>query len=195
MADDGTLHRVRRGLVTPEDARVWRAVVKDVAPLPGRSVDAALPSEPPAAPPPPPDRPSAPPRAADPLAAPAGRQQALPAMRPGLSAGVDKRTAQRLTRGEMAIDGRLDLHGLTQDAAHAQLIGFVLRAHESGRRCLLVITGKGRDGGGVLRAQVPRWLNQSPLRERLVGFSCARPQHGGDGALYLLVKRRRPAEG
>ena len=91
----------------------------------------------------------------------------------------------------MAIDGRIDLHGMTQDAAHAALTGFIAHSHEAGRRCVLVITGKGRAGGGVLRAQVPRWLNQGPLRERILGFSYARPQHGGDGALYVLIRRRR----
>jgi len=91
----------------------------------------------------------------------------------------------------MEIDGRLDLHGMTQEAAHAALNGFVLRAYDSGRRCLLVITGKGRLGSGVLRAEVPRWLNQTPLRERVLGFSYAKARHGGEGALYVLVKRRR----
>jgi len=97
-----------------------------------------------------------------------------------------------MKRGEMEIDGRLDLHGMTQDVAHATLLAFVTRAYDSGRRCLLVITGKGnREGTGVLRANVPRWLNQSPCRERILGFSHARPQHGGEGALYVLIKRRR----
>ena len=54
-----------------------------------------------------------------------------------------------------------------------------------------MVTGKGMQGAGVLKAQVPRWLNQSPLRERIIGFSLARPHHGGDGALYVLIRRRR----
>jgi DNA-nicking Smr family endonuclease len=92
----------------------------------------------------------------------------------------------------MDLDGRLDLHGLSQDAAHGALIGFVRHGYDSGRRCLLVITGKGlREGSGVLRHQVPRWLNQTPLREMILGFSHARPHHGGDGALYVLIRRRR----
>ena len=91
----------------------------------------------------------------------------------------------------MAIDQRLDLHGMTQDSAHAALSTTIGRAFDTGRRCLLVITGKGHGGEGVLRRQVPRWLNQPPLRERILSFAAARPQHGGDGALYILIKRRR----
>jgi DNA-nicking Smr family endonuclease len=104
---------------------------------------------------------------------------------------VDKRTAERMRRGEMVLDGRLDLHGMTQDSAHGALTAFVHRAYDSGRRCLLVITGKGAGGGGVLKGQVPRWLNQAPLRPLILGFSHARPQHGGEGALYVLIKRKR----
>ncbi|MBC7908642.1 MAG: Smr/MutS family protein, partial [Rhodospirillaceae bacterium] len=104
----------------------------------------------------------------------------------------DKRSAERMKKGEMEIDARLDLHGMTQDSAHAHLLAFIARAYDSGRRCVLVITGKGnREGTGVLRANTPRWLNQSPCRERILGFSFAKPQHGGEGALYVLIKRRR----
>lgn len=115
----------------------------------------------------------------------------LPELEHGAIIGVDKRTAERMKHGDMVIDGRIDLHGMTQDAAHASLLAFIARAFDGGRRCVLVITGKGREGGGILRSQVPRWLNQTPLRERILSFSYAKPQHGGDGALYVLVKRRR----
>ena len=91
----------------------------------------------------------------------------------------------------MEIDGRLDLHGMTQDAAHAALNGFVLRAYDAGRRCLLVITGKGQAGGGVLKTEGPRWLNLPVLRSKILGFSYAQPKDGGDGALYVLLKRHR----
>lgn len=187
MTRDLPGHRVRRRAVTPDEARIWRSVVRDVAPLPGR---VAAPAE--TEPPEPARDPVAvapAPRPAPPAVAPP--PAALPALQHGRSPGVDKRTAERLSKGEMAIDAVLDLHGLTQDTAHSQLVGFVGRAYKSGRRCLLVITGKGRDGGGVLRGQVPRWLNQPGLRERILSFSYARPQHGGEGALYVLVRRRR----
>jgi len=182
-------HRPRRRMVTPDEARIWRAVVQDVAPLPGKEVvpedegEAAAAPEAPARPVPPlfVPEPAPPPRPNRPL----------PDLRAGVTPGLDRRSAERMKKGEMVIDAALDLHGMTQDAAHGALLSFVARAYESGRRCLLVITGKGKQGPGVLRAQVPRWLNQSPLRERVLGFSQARPQHGGDGALYVLVKRQR----
>lgn len=179
----------RRRVLSPDEVRIWRAVAGTVTPLPGRELpeDQDPPPEPEAdtsAPRPPPPllpRPAAPPV-----------QRVLPPLSSGNTPGLDKRSAERMKRGEMEIDGRLDLHGMTQDTAHAALVGFVARAYDSGRRCLLVITGKGyREGTGVLRANVPRWLNQSPCRERILGFSTARPQHGGEGALYVLIKRRR----
>ncbi len=187
MTRDLPGHRVRRRAVTPDEARIWRAVVRDVAPLPGRGVEDPEPPPPEATRPPAPPPPAPPPA---PRAAPVQPAE-LPALQHGRASGMDKRTAERLKKGEMVIDATLDLHGLTQDTAHAQLLGFVGRAYESGRRCLLVITGKGQGGGGVLRGQVPRWLNQSGLRERIIGFSFAKPQHGGEGALYVLVRRRR----
>lgn len=182
-------HRPRRRTVTPDEARIWRAVVQDVAPLPGKDVVAEDEAETVPAPEPPP-RP-APPLFKPEPAPPPRPNRPLPDLRAGVTPGLDRRSAERMKKGEMVIDAALDLHGMTQDAAHGALSSFVARAYETGRRCLLVITGKGKQGPGVLRAQVPRWLNQSPLRERILGFSQARPQHGGDGAFYVLVKRQR----
>ena len=113
---------------------------------------------------------------------------------PFVSAGVDKRTATRLKRGKMAIDGRIDLHGLTQEEAYRALTSFLAGAQESGRRCVLVITGKGlRPDGriGVIRASVPRWLNQPPNRQRILEVTPAAPRDGGEGALYVLLRRKR----
>lgn len=182
----GADHRPRRRVVTPDEARVWKAVVRDVAPLPGRAVEepedvAAVP----------PLVETASPVVVD-IAPPSPRpRHPLPELSHGRTVDLDKRTAARMKGGDMPIDGRIDLHGMTQDAAHGALTAFIAHSFDAGRRCVLVITGKGREGGGVLRAQVPRWLNQSPLRERILGFSYARPHHGGDGALYVLVRRRR----
>jgi DNA-nicking Smr family endonuclease len=113
----------------------------------------------------------------------------------GRATGLDRRSAERLRRGQLPIDGRLDLHGLTQREAAERLAEFIAGGEAAGKRCLLVITGKGlaRDGGGILREQVPRWLNQPPNRPRVLAFDYARPQHGGMGALYVLLKRRREA--
>ena len=116
-----------------------------------------------------------------------------PALAPGRSAGVDKRLAERLKRGQLAIESVLDLHGQTQDEAHRQLDAFLAAAAHAGRRCVLVITGKGawREAAGVLREMVPRWLNEAPNRARVLAIAHAQPRHGGAGALYVLLKRRR----
>ena len=125
----------------------------------------------------------------------AGRRSTIP--------GVDRRTADRLRQGRRPVEGRLDLHGMTQEAAHAALRRFVAAAVRDGKRCVLVITGKGssrRDDegsvmpvrtGGILREAVPRWLADPGLRPHIVALHPAAPQHGGDGALYLLLRRRR----
>ncbi len=115
---------------------------------------------------------------------------------------VDKATAQRFRRGDLPIDARLDLHGMTQERAHDALVEFLLRAQDRGARCVLVITGKGslysgtgpelqRHDRGVLKRAVPRWLNAPPLRPIILAISEAQPRHGGSGALYILLKRQR----
>lgn len=116
-----------------------------------------------------------------------------PVLSHGETAGVDGRTAGRLRRGKLPIEATLDLHGHRQDDAHRALIAFVGSHHAAGRRCLLVVTGKGLRGesGGVLRQKVPLWLNAPPLRDKVLAFDFARPEHGGSGALYLLLRRKR----
>ncbi|ACJ00250.1 Smr/MutS family protein [Rhodospirillum centenum] len=116
----------------------------------------------------------------------------------GNRGGIDKRTDEKVRRGRLPIDGRIDLHGLTQSEAHDALAGFVRRAHGSGRRLLLVITGKGGPGygedgrdRGVLRSAVPRWLNEASLRPLVLAVHHAQPQHGGQGAFYVYLRRRR----
>ncbi len=110
-----------------------------------------------------------------------------------LRVGLDRRTAERLRRGKMKIDGRLDLHGLKQDEAHETLVRFLQNGYERGHRCVLVITGKGRSAGseGVLKRRVPEWLTMAPLRDVILQTTPARPQDGGEGALYVLLRRRR----
>ncbi|HZS83098.1 MAG TPA: Smr/MutS family protein [Stellaceae bacterium] len=114
--------------------------------------------------------------------------------------GLDKASAERLKRGRYPIEARLDLHGMTQDEAHRALIAFIAEAAAAGLRCVLVITGKGlrrlgeaeaAGDSGILRQSVPRWLNEAPSRARILAFSAARPQHGGGGALYILLRRQR----
>jgi DNA-nicking Smr family endonuclease len=110
--------------------------------------------------------------------------------------GMDRRTADRFRKGKMDIDGRLDLHGMYQDAAHAALNDFIVASAAMGRRKVLVITGRGsREGTGVLRERLPQWLNQAPCRDHVVSFTGARPQHGRDGAFYVLLRRKRDRDG
>jgi DNA-nicking Smr family endonuclease len=111
--------------------------------------------------------------------------------KPGQFADIDKRTAERFRRGELAIDAKLDLHGLTQAEAHRRLDGFVVRAAAAGTRMLLVITGKGERGTGVLRDGVPRWLAEPGLRPHVLAIAHAQPKHGGGGALYVLLRKQR----
>ena len=166
-----------------DERSLWRAAMRDVAPLGKRAapdVDAPAPA-------PPPPRPKAL-RAAQ---RPPGAKK-LPDLAHDAAPGLDRRNAERLRRGELHIEARLDLHGMTQDEAHGALDDFLARSHQAGKRCVLVITGKGGVGrGGILRAAVPRWLNEAPNRARLLAFAAAQPKHGGAGALYLLLKRRR----
>ncbi|MBT5050537.1 MAG: DNA mismatch repair protein MutS [Rhodospirillaceae bacterium] len=117
----------------------------------------------------------------------------LPALKPGASADVDTRTLTRFKRGQMRPEGRLDLHGMVQTEAHRALNSYVAQAQSSGLRCIIVITGKGRvsEGGGVLRNQVPQWLNSPALRPLILAFTPAQPRDGGDGALYVLLRRKR----
>jgi DNA-nicking Smr family endonuclease len=183
----------RRRVVTADEVRVWKAVIADAKPLPGRIPpadplpDAASQPEPVPSPPPPPGNPPTRPSAHPPAPPRTGHAE----LHHGKAPGLDRRSADRLKRGEMEIEADIDLHGLTQDMAHARLLAFIQRAWVAQRRCVLVVTGKGSQGHGILRAQVPRWLNQSPLRERILGFSYAQPRHGGDGALYVLIRRQR----
>lgn len=149
-----------------------------------------------------------------------GRKPATPSQNPTKSAfpaaladhvagrtpGLDKRSALRLRRGKTEIDGRIDLHGMTQAEARSALTAFVTGGYRHGRRCLLVITGKGRRSRdhpdrpwtsdhaaepGVIRRMVPHWLEQAPLAGCVLAYSPAQPRDGGGGALYVLLKRQR----
>lgn len=118
--------------------------------------------------------------------------------------GLDKRSAERLRKGKMEIDGRLDLHGLTRAEAHRRLRSFITAAQIQGKRCVLVITGKGSsrqktddapfmapEKTGILREAVPKWLMAADLRHLVIDIRHAQPKHGGSGALYVLLRRSR----
>jgi DNA-nicking Smr family endonuclease len=110
-------------------------------------------------------------------------------------APLGRRERSQLSRGRKDIDARLDLHGMTQTRAHHALFSFLQRAHSGGLTFVLVITGKGRMGAeterGVLRRQVPQWLSLPEFRSLVVGFEEAHIGHGGEGALYVRIRRSR----
>lgn len=96
------------------------------------------------------------------------------------------------------INARLDLHGLTLEKAHERILHFITNSYHVGHRCVLIITGKGLSQTsewwqeqGILRQQVPRWLDESPLRTKITTHTLARPEHGGTGAIYVFLKRKR----
>lgn len=162
-----------------EETALWRRAMHDVRPR-RRAHAASVPEAKPLAPDPP-----AEPQTLSPPSLP-------PAPSAAIGTGLDHRSAQRLKRGELAIEGRLDLHGMTQEEAHDALNRFVARMHGDGRRVVLIITGKGaRDGEGILRRAVPRWLAEPRCRPLVVATSEAQPRHGGAGALYILLRRKR----
>ncbi len=119
-------------------------------------------------------------------------KQSKPAVPP--LAPLGRRERSRLSKGRSEIDARLDLHGMTQFRAHRALLGFLQRAHHDGLTFVLVITGKGVAGDterGVLRRQVPQWLALPEFRALVVGFEEAHIGHGGEGALYVRIRRAR----
>ena len=176
-----------------EDAALWKHVTRQAKPLKKRGSPKPAPPEPPA----PKSKPkgAAKPKPARPRVA-VKRPPPKPAaidLEHGAVAGVDRRSATRMTRGQLPIEARLDLHGHRQDEAHRELSAFLAESQARSLRCVLVITGKGttKDAGGVLRAQVPRWLNEPGNREKVLAFDYAQPKHGGHGAIYVLMRRRR----
>ena len=170
-----------------DDAAVWQRLTRSIkayAPeeRPGRQVKS------------PKARPKAP-RAAKAMPispAPAPKQPSNPIdLRRGEHAGIDGATRRRLAQGQVPIESRLDLHGLTAEQAERRLARFVDGAALAGQRCILVITGKGPDGNGVLRRLVPLWLKAPPLSTQVLAISQARPADGGGGALYVMLRRKR----
>jgi DNA-nicking Smr family endonuclease len=164
---------VKRGLKS-EDLALWGRVTATVHPLgskalPGLAIPAAEASPPPQ-----------PPGAATPLGS------APKALEPG--------RVRRLQRGRDALAASLDLHGLTQDEARRALTRFLGEAQADGARAVTVITGRGVQGAGVLRRRAPEWLAEPHLRDVVAGVAEAHRRHGGEGALYVALKRRRPGQ-
>jgi DNA-nicking Smr family endonuclease len=117
--------------------------------------------------------------------------------------GLDRRTTERLTKGQLPVEARLDLHGHRQATAHRALDAFIGASHRAGRRCVLVVTGKGQErqgtppaimgdeAPGVLKRNLPRWLAEPGLADKVLAIRPALPQHGGEGAFYVLLRRSR----
>jgi DNA-nicking Smr family endonuclease len=178
--------------LSADDLGLWRRAMRDVAPLPGRGRESPLSNLPPLAG----EGSAQSPR----VGTDAGEMSSVRKKTVGTNApvppldrfaGVDRATAERVKRGRRPIEARLDLHGMTQAEAHSALARFVSGSSAAGRRCVLVITGHGRFSGGILKQAVPRWLNEPGMRRHLLAIAPAQPQHGGAGALYVLLRRMR----
>lgn len=168
-----------------EDRIIWAQVARTVEAFPGKQVDVddwfalETPAEPTTAP-----------------ETKVVRPQTILALNPPSKPRphqIEKPVIRKLARGRLPIDGRIDLHGLTQSEAHNLLFGFLARAHERGLRHVLVITGKGTSRGseGVLKRIVPDWLGKPEFRFLISGYEDAARSHGGEGALYIRLRRER----
>jgi len=105
---------------------------------------------------------------------------------------VDAHTRRKIVRGRVKIEATLDLHGHHRAPAHAELVRFIERAQAKGISLVLVITGKGRDGKPrVLREELPRWLAAPPLQGAIIAYDTAGSAHGGEGAWYVRIRKRR----
>jgi DNA-nicking Smr family endonuclease len=177
----------RRRTLSAEEYALWAGFARSIKPLDQvrQPADAAAPATGGDGP-----APASPPR-------PAARQEKPAAKKPPPLAPLGRRLKQRVARGREPIDARLDLHGFTQTQAHAALLRFLRRAQADGVKVALVVTGKGTGKGsqshepGVLRRQVPMWLSLPEFRSLVVGFEDAHIGHGGEGALYVRLRRAR----
>ena len=178
-----------RRRLNPDERTLWKDVTRSVAPLrarPHEGVDV----EPVLPPSPPKPKARSKPRAAAP---PAATPKPTP---PSELAPLGRKARRRLSRGADEIHGRLDLHGMTQAQAHDALLGFLRTSQAGGAKVVLVITGKGARGDaaterGVLKRQVPMWLRLPEFRALVVGFEAAGIGHGGEGAMYVRIRRAR----
>jgi DNA-nicking Smr family endonuclease len=183
------VRRAGRRRLTEEEEHLWAAVARSIKPLrAGKRVPmAALPKPSPHG-----ARPARK-AAADHPPAPTAPHREPPASAIALA----RREKQQLARGKMEIGGRIDLHGMTQAQAHDALLHFLRRYQAEGAKFVLVITGKGSPGAvargerGILRRQVPLWLALPEFRACVLGFDIAHLGHGGEGALYVRLRKAR----
>jgi DNA-nicking Smr family endonuclease len=192
MSTDPNDRRRQRRRLTQDENKLWSGITRSVMPLKRRRSPAhqhePIQTRSERAAPPSPARPRA--------EAPAPRH-AAPKPAPSF-APLERRQKQRLARGTSPIDGRIDLHGKSQGEAHAALLGFLRRAQADGARFVLVITGKGAaptgavsGERGILKRQVPLWLRLPEFRLYVLAAEAAHVTHGGEGALYVRLRRAR----
>lgn len=121
--------------------------------------------------------------------APAAPAKAPPAVPRAVPEELEPRRQRRLSRERDPIEASIDLHGFGRFEAEDQLRAFLMQSHARGLRAVLVVTGQGRRGGGVIRASIHEWLQGHALRGVVSGFATAHRRHGGDGAIYVTLKR------
>lgn len=179
-----------RRILTEEEKRLWELVAKTAQPLHSGEPEVIAPKAEPK------HRITVTPREYTPAHPLMTRGEAP--LSTGAYAGIDRNTAERFRKGETPFDGTLDLHGLTREKAHRALGSFLHSHYDRGSRCLLVITGKGlrKDmqqgtGHGILREMLPVWLSEPGLRAMVLALDVAKQKHGGSGAYYILLRRRR----
>jgi DNA-nicking Smr family endonuclease len=171
----------------PDEVRVWALVARTVRPARG----AALPVIESEAPLPQGKRKAEPTRPAPaPTPVLSAKPVAIPPMRKGGPEPIEPGRKRRIVRERDPIDARIDLHGLNQFAAEDRLKAFLTTAQAMGHRAVLVITGKGVSGEGIIRRRARDWLADPALAGVVAGVSVAHARHGGDGALYVAIKRR-----
>jgi DNA-nicking Smr family endonuclease len=191
-----------RRAVTPDEAALWDHATRALAPVKAKPrITETAPAAPSRSP------------QSEPATKPAGKSALRAAPRQPLApprpppppprTDLDRRHTRRIASGKVEIDARIDLHGLRQCDAHMRLRAFLLDAHARGLKTVLVITGKGGEAQkgdymadafgqprrGVLRRNVPAWLDEPELRAVVVGYTAAGVRHGGEGALYVQLRR------
>ena len=189
----------RASSLTAEEEALWGHVTKGVKPVPGKRRVQATPAD---------HERSIERRLAAAKAPADASERPKPARQTARSAPapatLDRRSVRRIASGRVDIDASIDLHGMRQSEAHSALRGFLTRCRSDGCRTVLVITGKGgplrkatssadmveRSDRGVLKSNVPRWLGEPELSALVIGFTTAHPRHGGDGALYVTLRRK-----
>lgn len=185
----------RRRHLSPEESDLWQTVARSIRPMHNPHLPLPDPSETTSIPP------DATPRQPAQTRLPHFRlgERAALASPPALAEALrmDAKTHARMTRGKLAPEARIDLHGMTLAEAHPELIRFLMNAQSGGLRLVLVITGKGKTVHdplprpiGALRHQVPHWLRLPPLGQAVLQVSEAHLKHGGSGAYYVYLRRR-----